>query len=57
MAGTYKKETQMNYEKKIQEKLAEMPKFVQKYFLFIKLSTAASTRWSYLKNIEEFLNN
>ncbi|MCR5368763.1 tyrosine-type recombinase/integrase [Eubacterium sp.] len=51
----YKKETQLKKEKQIQEMLRDMPDYVSNYMNFIHLSTAASTRFEYLRDIRAFI--
>ena len=56
MAQTFKKETQLKNEQKIEEMLKTLPDYVRKYMNFIKLNVAASTRLAYLREIARFLD-
>ncbi len=53
---TFKKQTQLKKEKMIQDELQVLPGFVSQYLDFIHLSTSASTRLEYVRDIGAFLN-
>ena len=53
--SNFKKETSLIKEKQIQDLLIGMPDFVLQYMSFIHLSTAASTRFEYLRDIRAFV--
>ena len=53
---SFKKETMLKKEAQVQELLGNMPGFVRKYMDFIHLSTAASSRLEYLRDISAFMN-
>lgn len=53
----FKKETQRKNEIRLQKIIDDMPEFVIKYFDFIHLSTSASSRLEYARDISAFMNS